>query len=211
MNDIMNFLVDNYIYVAAGSLFVIVVLIGFLVSSGKKRKKENSNPDMVSMSDVKTGSINEVSSGLENQNDMKPLNISDLPQSNINSINAGNQGQVIMPANSMEENLTASENMPVEEPVQNFESFQPTTPVESIQNENAGFDVKPEVNPTNTLEDLNNKVEETETPVDEVQQDVKKDDETEIMDFMDVEENVNTQQQNNVIDSTIDRDDTQTF
>jgi hypothetical protein len=89
MNEIMDILVDNYIYVALGSLFLIIVLIGIVVSSNRKRKKAK-NPDMVSMSDVTTGSINDVANNLNVQNNpempvgMKPLNVAEVhPSTNV--------------------------------------------------------------------------------------------------------------------------------
>jgi hypothetical protein len=89
MEQIMNILVDNYIYVALGSAFLIIVLIGIVVSSNRKRKKAK-NPDMVSMSDVTTGSINDVANNLNAQKNpempagMQPLNVAEVRPSTNN-------------------------------------------------------------------------------------------------------------------------------
>jgi hypothetical protein len=71
MEEIMDFLVENYIYVAAISGFLIVVLLGVIIAGSKKRKKAQE-PDMVSMSDVNTGSINDVAMNLNMPGEVKP-------------------------------------------------------------------------------------------------------------------------------------------
>ena len=57
VENIINFLVDNYVYVAIISGVIIVILIGIIVS-GRKKSVKPTNPDMVSVSDVNTESMN---------------------------------------------------------------------------------------------------------------------------------------------------------
>lgn len=127
MEEIMNFLVENYIYVALGSLFLIIVLIGIVVSSNRKRKKAN-NPDMVSMSDVTTGSINDVANNLNPQNDMempvgmKPLNVAEVYPS---------QNQSVSEEPVSKDLYAPMGSVPVE-PVQPVEPIQPEIPEELL-------------------------------------------------------------------------------
>lgn len=105
MEKIMDFLVENYVYVAAISGFLIIVLLGVIIAGNKNRKKAKE-PDMVSISDVNTGTINDVAANLNMQNGVEPLKVNEVPSSNVNvqSNNVGevNQFSEVQPVTNME-------------------------------------------------------------------------------------------------------------
>jgi hypothetical protein len=76
MNDILNFLSDNYIYVSGVGLIIIIILIGFLASKRKARKvgKDESKETMVNINDVQTGGINQVADSLKKEEE-KPVEV----------------------------------------------------------------------------------------------------------------------------------------
>lgn len=58
MNQILDFLVKNYIYVAGISVFFIIVLIGFLVKDSRKKKNIKNKEKIVKESkDIKNAPI----------------------------------------------------------------------------------------------------------------------------------------------------------
>ena len=82
MNSILEFLAENYLYVAMGSLFVIILLIVIIIVSNKKANKKEKE-EMVNIGDIKTGSIDEVagSMSMENDSELQPQSIGELTQS----------------------------------------------------------------------------------------------------------------------------------
>ncbi|MDD4027907.1 MAG: hypothetical protein PHN54_02495, partial [Bacilli bacterium] len=127
MEEIMEFLSANWIYVGAASLVIIIIIIGIVAGTNKKNKKK-ANPDMISVSDnqnsdVQMGVAANAAASLEPVNSMeqKPLEVaeeSSMPVSNEDfnpyAVNQPTDNQSMEPSTM---------SMPVEEPMMN-------TPVE---------------------------------------------------------------------------------
>lgn len=149
MEEIMDFLVDNYVYVAAISGFLIIVLLGVVISGSRKRKKEKE-PDMVSISDVNTGTVNDVAMNLNMQNSMhmqrgvEPLKVNEVPS----SVGSTMQNQNPMP-NNMEGMEPISEVRPVSslEPNPNNNIVNPINNVQSFVNPTMSNNVEPTMGP----------------------------------------------------------------
>lgn len=121
MNQVLEFLAENYIYVAAGSLVLIIILI-IIIAVGNKKKNKSESKDMVDMSNIQTGSINDVASNMNQMNNnMQPQNISEITQTIpvYNSMDGMNVQQEI-----------GAPNIGVQEPA--MEPVAPTIPVEPV-------------------------------------------------------------------------------
>ena len=68
MNQVLEFLSENYIYVAGGSLVLIIILI-IIIALGNKKKKKIENAGMVNFNDMQVGSVTDVA---QNMNQMNP-------------------------------------------------------------------------------------------------------------------------------------------
>lgn len=64
MDEILNFLNENYLYVTGIGLVLVFILIGFLASK-KGSQGKNKEGEMVNIDDVETGEINQVASEIE--------------------------------------------------------------------------------------------------------------------------------------------------
>jgi hypothetical protein len=87
MNEIIEFLNENYWYVMGIGLVLVFILIGFLVSNkggSKKNKKEEET--MANINEVKTGEINQVASNLDQQN-VQPMNNTGVNEPLVNGQN----------------------------------------------------------------------------------------------------------------------------
>lgn len=90
MNEIMEFLSANYLYVMGIGLVLVFILIGFLVSKkedAQKRKKDQAG--MADLNEVSGGEINQVASNLEQQN--KETAIGEEVNFNDQLVNGQNQ------------------------------------------------------------------------------------------------------------------------
>jgi len=121
----MEFLAENYLYVALGSLAVIIILIMIIVMSNKKSKKREKE-ETVNIGEIKTGSIDDVASNMkkeENNPAMQPQNIGEMTQS-IPVVNETNAAPIPEPVNepapivdsAKVEADTTEESAPVAEP-----------------------------------------------------------------------------------------------
>lgn len=77
LDQVVIFLEAYYVYVIGVGLIIIFMLIGYLSSKRKERKKEKQSSTMANINDVKTGSIDEVASTL-NSDLMKPVDVAAL-------------------------------------------------------------------------------------------------------------------------------------
>ena len=136
MNQVLEFLAENYIYVASGSLVLIIILI-IIIAVGNKKKNKSESKDMVDMSNIQTGSINDVASNMNQMNNnMQPHNISEITQTIpvYNSMDGMNvQQEIGAPNIGVQEPAMESvvPTMPVE-PVPTMEPVAPTIPVEPV-------------------------------------------------------------------------------
>ena len=136
MNQVLEFLAENYIYVAAGSLVLIIILI-IIIAVGNKKKNKSESKDMVDMSNIQTGSINDVASNMNQMNNnMQPQNISEITQTIpvYNSMDGMNvQPEIGAPNIGVQESVMepVTPTIPVE-PVPTMEPVTPTMPVEPV-------------------------------------------------------------------------------
>lgn len=75
MDNIINFVMDNIIYVAGIGLILIIILIGFI--SSRRKKKNNGGEEkntMANLNEVSTGEISQVADVVK-QNEMKPVDV----------------------------------------------------------------------------------------------------------------------------------------
>lgn len=81
MNQVMEFLSENYLYIAGGSLVVIIILILIIVLGNKKRNKKEKE-SMVNIGDIKTGSIDEVANNMSVSDSqiLEPQSISEVTE-----------------------------------------------------------------------------------------------------------------------------------
>ena len=136
MNQVLEFLAENYIYVASGSLVLIIILI-IIIAVGNKKKNKSESKDMVDMSNIQTGSINDVASNMNQMNNnMQPHNISEITQTIpvYNSMDGMNvQQEIGAPNIGVQEPVMepVTPTIPVE-PVPTMEPVAPTIPVEPV-------------------------------------------------------------------------------
>lgn len=126
MTKVMDYLVDNYIYVAAISGFLIIVLIGFLVKTSKSKKSKKSVNDEKEK-EVNSSTIDENTNNIEKTVEEPPLDfvkkeeneevtiVNDVPEDFVNN----------------SENIVVEEIANIKEPLKNEEISSPI--IEEIQ------------------------------------------------------------------------------
>ena len=112
MNQVLEFLSENYIYVAGGSLVLIIILI-IIIALGNKKKIENAG--MVNFNDMQVGSVTDVAQNMNQMNPNMPhtQNVSDVQLNNqaINSIGNSVVEPTTIPIQPQNEPLMQNNNV----------------------------------------------------------------------------------------------------
>ena len=114
MNQVLEFLSENYIYVAGGSLVLIIILI-IIIALGNKKKKKIENAGMVNFNDMQVGSVTDVAQNMNQMNPNMPhtQNVSDVQLNNqaINSIGNSVVEPTTIPIQPQNEPLMQNNNV----------------------------------------------------------------------------------------------------